>query len=186
MKIERKKLGLWVLMLLLLGVHILCRSQAAHAAAPVIWQEMVPRSGNCKISFPGIPQLVQQSFQVDEMGTRLNYDVYLAPYHTQGVCILLIAQYPARIPAGKELMGLQGLVKGILNQNSENKLMFSDLLVNQTFPAVNFLINSTNNYFRAQAVLVGDVLYMIAMEGGKKNFDESIFNKFLGSFRIDL
>ena len=184
MKVVRKKTSLWLLTLLLLGAHIFFRSQAAHAEPPVVWKEILPRSGNCKISFPSLPQLIQQSFKVDEVGTRLNYDVYLASYQNRGVCILLIAQYPTAIPVGQELLGLQGLVRGIVSQNVENKLLFSDSVENQLFPALNFLVNSGKNYFRAQAIMVGSRLYMIGMEGGKQYFDEAVFQQFLNSFQL--
>jgi hypothetical protein len=182
--IAGKKTGLWFLTLALLGAHIFFRSHANAEPSPVVWKEMHARSGDCKIAFPGMPQLVQQSLKVEGTETRLSYDVYLAPMQNRGVCLLLIAQYPTEIPLGQEMFGLQALVKGILSKDADNKLVFSEPSVSQKFPALNFLVQNGKNYFRAQAIMVGSKLYMIAMEGGKVHFDESLFQVFVSSFKL--
>lgn len=184
MNIAGKKTRLWFLTLALVGAHIFFRSDANAESPAVVWKEIHARSGDCKIAFPGMPQLIQQSLKVEGTEARLTYDVYLAPLLNRGVCLLLIAQYPTEIPAGQEMLGLQALVKGILSKDADNKLIFSESSASQKFPTLNFLVQNGKNYFRAQAVMVGSKLYMIAMEGGKVHFDESLFQVFVKSFKL--
>jgi hypothetical protein len=184
MNLVGKKIGVWLMALALLGSQLFFRSEANAESPQIIWREMQARSGDCKISFPGMPQLIEQSLKVEGSDARLTYDVYLAPLQNRGVCLLLIAQYPSEVPAGQEMMGLQALVKGILTKDSENKLVFSEPALLQKFPALNFMVQNGKNYFRAQAIMAGNKLYMIAMEGGKSHFDESLFQIFLKSFQL--
>ena len=184
MKLVGRKIGLWFLTLALIGAHVFFRSHANAEMPPIAWKEIQSRTGDCKISFPGIPQLIQQKLKVDGTDQHLTYDVYLAPFQNRGVCLLLIAQYPSEIPSGQEMQGLQALVKGIVSKDAENKLVFAEPVSFQQFPALNFLVQNGKNYFRAQAVMVKSKLYMIAMEGGKGHFDESFFQVFLRSFQL--
>jgi len=184
-RISTKKIGFWLMIGALFAVHLFFRSQA-HADIPAkgAWKEVFSRTGDCKISFPSLPQMFQQSFKVDEAGKRLTYDIYLAPYQDRGVCMLLIAQYPMPLTGGHEIAGLEGLLKGIVGQHPENQLMFAELIDLHGFPALTFLVQNGKNYFRGQAFMVGNKLYLVAMEGGKQNFEEAIFQRFLKSFQL--
>lgn len=176
-----KKISLWFLTFSLIAAHIFFRSQAH--AEELSWKEIQVKAGDCRISFPENPQLIEQKLKLSE-GLFLNYDVYLAPIADHSVCLLLIAQYPKPLPAGTERIGLEGLLKGILNQHPDNQLLFSDMIQYQSFPALNFLVQSGKNYFRGQAVMVHNKLYLIAIEGMKERFEEKVFQSFLKSFKI--
>jgi hypothetical protein len=63
-------------------------------------------------------------------------------------------------------------------------MVFSEMIQLQGFPAINFMVHSGKNFFRGQAVMVGNKLYMIAMEGIKQKFEESTFQRFLKSFQL--
>ena len=178
-----KKLGLWVLTIALIAAHLFFRSQA-QAETTGGWKEIYARSGDCRISFPVLPQMIQKNLKMSKSGMNLNYDVYLAPYQDHAICLLLVAQYPTQLPVGNEKAGLEGLLKGIMGQNLENKLIFAEMMELQGFPALNFLVHSEKNVFRGQAVMVGNKLFMIAMEGTQQHFDEPTFQKFLKSFQL--
>ena len=178
-----KKIGIWLLAIFLFCTHIFIRT-VAHADEGSPWNLMVSRTGDCKIHFPSRPQMVQQSLKVNEEGLSLNYDVYLAPFEDKAVCLLLIAQYPLPVTPGNELAGLEGLLNGIIGHNAENKLMFAKVIEAKGVPAVDFLVQSGTNYFRGLAFMVGDKLYLIAMEGKKGSLDEKIFSRFTGSFQL--
>ena len=51
-------------------------------------------------------------------------------------------------------------------------------------PAMNFLVQSDLSYFRGQALMVGNKLFLIAMEGKKGSLEEKIFLRFVKSFQI--
>jgi uncharacterized caspase-like protein len=51
-------------------------------------------------------------------------------------------------------------------------------------PALNFLVQSFSNYFRGHAMMSGNKLYLIAMEGRKADLDEKMFSQFLRSFQL--
>jgi len=181
-KEKMKKLGIWLLAISLFAAHVLIRS-VAHAEEPSNWKQVHARSGDCRISFPTTPQLMQQSLKVSESG-NLNYDIYLAPLNENTLCLLLVATYPTALPPGHEIAGLEGLLNGILGHNPDNKLIFANLLQNHSHPAVDFLIQSSTSYFRAQALMVGNKLYLIAIEGHSTPLDERSFARFLKSFTL--
>lgn len=178
-----KKIGIWLLAIGLIAAHILFRSTAHAAVAPDPWKEFYTQDGKCSIAFPAQPTLVQQSLRVAD-GQLLTYDIYLAPFEERGVFMLLVATYPQDLSGGHEVAGLQGLLKGIVGHNIENKLIFANLVQYAGHPAMNFLVQSLSNYFRGHAVMSGNKLYLIAMEGRKTELDEKTFNRFLESFHL--
>jgi len=177
-----KTIGLWVLTIALIAAHIFFRSQAH--AEQTGWKEIHTRTGDCRIAFPTLPQMVEQKLKLNQEGMHLAYDVYLAPYREHSVCVLLVAQYPKPVPPGSEMLGLEGLLNGIISQHPDNRLVFSESVQMQGLPALNFMVESGKNFFRGQAVMVGNKLYMIAMEGIKQRFEEKTFQRFLQSFQL--
>lgn len=178
-----KKVGIWCLAIGLLMAHILFRS-TAHAAEGSGWKQFYAKSGECAIGFPSQPTLVQQSLKLSEGKEQLHYDVYLAPFEDKGVFMLLIATYPRTLAGGHEVAGLEGLLRGIVSHNPDNQLVFANLLEFAEHPALNFLVQSSASYFRGQALMVGNKLYLIAMEGRKTDLDERTFIRFLESFKL--
>lgn len=178
-----KKIGIWFLALSLFGFHLFFRT-VAHADAGTSWPKTYTQSGECNICFPSNPQMIQQTLPLADGVNRLSYDVYLAPHEDKGVFLLLIATYPAPLSGGHEIAGLEGLLSGIVNHNPENKLVYADLIELHGHPAVNFLVEGGSSYFRGQALMVGNKLYLIAMEGLKGKMDEAIYMKFQKSFKL--
>ncbi len=178
-----RKLGIWFLVFSLLAIHFLTQNHV-HANESSPWNLMISRTGDCRIHFPARPQMVQQSFQISDDGLRLHYDVYLAPFEDKGVCLLLIAQYPLPITKGNEITGLEGLLNGIIGHSADNKLTFAKVIELQGTPGIDFLVHSKSNYFRGLAFMIGNKLYLIAMEGKKENLNEKIFNRFSKSFEL--
>lgn len=178
-----KKVGIWCLAIGLFMVHLLCRT-TAHAGENH-WQQFPSANGECEIAFPSQPSFMEQSLQLPEGKGVLHYEVYLAPFDDRkGVFMLLIATYPSAVNSGNEIAGLEGLVRGIVNHHPENKLVFANLLEFSEYPALTFLVQSSANYFRGQAVMIDNKLYLIAMEGKKGEMNEKTFNHFLQSFRL--
>lgn len=181
-KIQIKKVGIWFLAISLFAFHVFFRT-VGHAAESD-WKQILTKGGECQISFPSTPQVIQQNLPLADGVNRLTYDVYLAPNKDQGVFLLLIATYPMALPGGHEVAGLEGLLNGILNHNPENRLVYADLIELQGHPAMNFLVEGGSSYFRGQAIMIGSKLYLIAMEGIRGKMDEPSFNRFLKSFQL--
>lgn len=181
-KVRMKKIGIWFLAVSLFAFHLLFRT-IAHAEG-VHWQKTIAKSGECHISFPTTPQMIQQSLPLADGVNRLSYDVYLAPHEDKGVFLLLIATYPMPLSGGHEVAGLEGLLSGILNHNPENQLVYADLTQLMGHPAMNFLVEGGSSYFRGQALMIGNKLYLIAMEGVKGKLEEKTFERFLKSFQL--
>lgn len=173
-----KKLGIWFLAFSLFAAHILIRSVAHAAPVPAT------SAHNCDITFPSSPQHVQQSIKLNEEGHQLIYDLYIAPLNNDTLCLLLIATYPNSLTPGSEPAALQALLQGLLNHNPENQLRFAKPSQHKAHPALDFLIQSSNSYFRAFSVMVGNKLYLIAMEGHDTVFNEAQFAKFIESFQL--
>lgn len=182
-KILAKKIGIWFLAFSLFAFHLLFRS-VAHADSSSSWMKIFAKSGECHISFPSSPQMIQQTLPLADGVNRLSYDVYLAPHEEKGVFLLLIATYPNALTGGHEIAGLEGLLNGIVNHNAGNELVYADLVDLHGHPAVNFLVEGGDNYFRGTALMVGNKLYLIAMEGMRTHMDEATFVRFLKSFKL--
>lgn len=180
-----KKVGIWFLALALLMAHVFFRTQL-HADEGNSWQNTYAKNGECKISFPSAPQLVQQSIKLSEQGHRLNYDIYIAPFQNNGVFLLLIATYPMPLTSGHEMTGLEGLIKGIVGHHEDNRLVYAKEISFMNLPAVDFLVQSGNSYFRGQAFMIKNKLFLIAMEGRAGTMDESVFQYFSKTFELTL
>lgn len=180
-----KKVGIWCLALSLFAFHILFRS-VAHAEAPTMpWKAMYTKEGECRISFPAQPQLIEQTIPLGDGAGNLLYNVYISPYEDRGVLLLLIATYPSAIPSGHEMAGLEGLINGIVSHHPENKLSYAEVRNVGGHPAISFLIEGGNTYFRGQVMVVGNKLYLLALEGKKGLVEESVFSRFTKSFMLN-
>lgn len=182
-KASLKKLGIWFLAISLFASHLFFRG-VLHAEESASWREVFTQCGNCHISFPSKPQMIQQSLPLADGVNRLSYDVYLAPFEDKGVFLLLVATYPAPLSNGNEVAGLEGLLSGIVNHNPDNQLVFADLTKLLGHPAMDFLVEGGKSYFRGQAMMVGNKLYLIAMEGLLGDMDEKTYMQFLQSFGL--
>jgi hypothetical protein len=179
-----RKLGIWCLAVVLFVSHVLLRSAYAEEPRTDLWKEMQTRTGDCRISFPSVPKLVQQSLNVSEKGHKLLYDVYLAPLKGQSLCLLLEATYPFPLKEGHEIAGLEGLLRGIIGNNAGNKLVFANVLEHKGHPVVDFLVQSPTSFFRGQALMVNNKLYLLAIEGKTGELDEQAFARFTESFAL--
>ncbi len=178
-----KKVGIWFLAFSLFACHVLFRT-VGHADTGTSWQKFFAKSGECHISFPSTPQVIQQTLPMADGTSKLTYDVYLAPHEDKGVFLLLVATYPMTLTGGNEVAGLEGLLSGIVNHSAENELVFADLTTILGHPAMDFLVEGGKNYFRGQALMVGNKLYLIAMEGFKSKQDETAYIRFVQSFKL--
>jgi len=179
-----KKVGIWCLAIFLFVSHVLLRS--AYAGEPLVdkWKEVQSRTGDCRISFPSVPKMVQQSLNVSDKGHKLLYDVYLAPLKGQSLCLLLVATYPFPLKEGHEIAGLEGLLRGIVGNNAGNKLVYANVIEHRGHPVVDFLVQSPTSFFRGQALMVENKLYLIAIEGKEGELDENAFSRFSESFSL--
>ncbi|HEX2583262.1 MAG TPA: hypothetical protein VHL30_04010 [Chlamydiales bacterium] len=182
-KEKAKKIGVWLLAIFLLATHLLIRS-TAQAAEPDSWKQFYTRGGECRISFPSVPKMIQQALTVTEEGDKLTYDVYLAPLNEKALCLLLVAAYPFPLKSGHELLGIEGLLNGIVGHHPDNKLIFANVINQKGNQAVDFLVQSPSSYFRGQAMMKGHKLYLLAIEGKKEDFNEEAFKKFAESFSL--
>lgn len=177
-----KKIGIWIFTATLFMAHLFLRS--AHADSGTTgWKQIYAKSGECMVSFPTAPQMLSQTLDLNE-GQKLVYDVYLSPFESKGVFLLLVATYPAELLQGHEIAGIEGLLQGILNHNSENSLVFSEVVEIDGNPAMTFLVQNGESYFRGQAVMVGNKLFLLAMEGKKEFLEEKVFLQFVQSFQL--
>lgn len=180
-----KKVGIWCLAIFLFVSHVLLRSAYAEEQPKVeVWKEVRSKTGDCRISFPSIPKMVQQTLNVSDKGHKLLYDVYLAPLKGQSLCLLLVATYPFPLKGGHEIAGLEGLLRGIVGNNAGNQLVFANVIEHKGYPVVDFLVQSPTSFFRGHALMVENKLYLIAIEGKTGELDEAAFSKFADSFAL--
>ncbi len=177
-----KKVGIWILALTLFMAHLFFRS-SAHADTIGGWKQILAKTGDCSISFPSQPQMLQQALKLSD-DKKLLYDIYVAPFENKGVFLLLVATYPMALSEGQEIAGVEGLLEGIVGYHAGNKLIFSEIIDVNGLPAMNFLVQSETSYFRGQALMIGNKLFLMAMEGKKEFLEENLFIRFVQSFRL--
>jgi hypothetical protein len=182
-KIRAKKIGIWLLALALFATQVLLRS-SAHADEVSSWKQIYAITGDCRISFPTVPKMLQQALKVSEDGDHLTYDVYLSPLNEKALCLLLVAIYPFPLKSGQELAGIEGLLSGIVGHHPDNKLVFAKLIDHKGIPVVDFLVQSPSSYFRGHALMKGNKLYLIAIEGKQGELNEKTFRDFSSTFSL--
>jgi hypothetical protein len=187
MKHKKKKSSKWGI--LLIGIFLVL-SQVLYksnleASSSTSWMSIKPKSGAWSVSFPSAPEVIRQSVPITEEGDLLHYDVYIAPLSEKSLCLFLEATYPFELKQGKELEGIEGLLSGILGQNPDNQLKFAKLVEHDGVPGMDFLIHSKGAYFRGKALMQGNKLFLIAIEGKNGQVDEASFSKFSQSFSFE-
>ena len=181
---SKNKINVWCLTLFLVLMQVFF-TNVLQAGEGSDWQKMISPKGECGISFPCQPQIIQQNLPIQGTNSKLSYDVYLAPNEDKGVFLLLVATYPVSLSGGHEISGLEGLLSGIVNHHPENQLIYADMTELMGKPAIDFLVEGGGSYFRGQAVMSGNKLFLIAMEGFKNELNEQVFNQFLKSFKLN-
>jgi len=182
--------------LLALGVSCFCiamplKAQTSEAQAVQVsrqsfnsWKQMQSDSGKCRISFPQVPEHLQQSMMLPEDNSEMKYDVFISGLDQQAVYMVLIAEYPTNMNEQYAEMSLQAFMNGILNQNPHNRLIFADLVTVDGYKALDFFIRTHDVYFKARAFIAHNQLYLLAMECEAENYIDEDFNYFIKSFQF--
>jgi hypothetical protein len=148
------------------------------------WKEFHSVIGKCTLAFPNAPEHISEKMSVAEQGYELKYDAYISSIDKKSVYMLLIAQYPQFVDKSLAQASLEGFLNGILTNNPGNQLLFADMLLVDGKPALDFFIRTGGIYFKGRAIMVGNQLYLMAMECEVQNYDEGRYNYFVSSFRF--
>lgn len=146
------------------------------------WQEISHAPGKCSVKFPSAPEHVSEMLQMEGVDFGLQYDAFIAASETQAVFMLLVAQYPDFVDEQFAHRSLEAFLNGILTHNPNNQLLFADLVLVGGNEALDFFIRSGAVYFKGRALMVGNQLYLMAMECEVQNYDEGHYNIFVNSF----
>jgi hypothetical protein len=148
------------------------------------WQDFHSAVGNCSMQFPKYPDHLSEKMRLPEEGFDLKYDAYISAIDQKTVFLLLIAQYPDFVDESYARMSLEGFLNGILTHNPNNQLIFADLSLVDGHEALDFFIRTGSVYFKGRAIMVKNSLYLMAMECEVQNYDETHYNRFVGSFEL--
>ncbi len=148
------------------------------------WKEFHSTAGKCSLIFPQSPEHVSEKMVMPDEGYELKYDAYISALNQQAVFMLLVAQYPESVDQAYAQMNLEAFLNGILTHNPDNQLIYADLLLVGAHEALDFFIRTGGLYFKGRALMIGNSLYLMAMECEIQHYDESHFNNFVGSFKL--
>lgn len=167
---------------------------AAFCSAPALgsketegkkWQNFIANgSKKYKISFPSYPHHVQETLKLKSGKIAIKYDAYIAEQGIHALYMVLIAEYPKTDVKPNPKNGLEGFLKGILSHNSSSELKASEWHTFQGNTAVDFLVDNNGVMMKGRAVMVGNCLYLIAMESHEMHYKEENFNFFVSSFEF--
>lgn len=160
------------------------------AAAPKegqnsIWQDFHSVVGKCSLKFPVAPEHITEKMTMPKEGYDLQYDAYISTKDKKSVYMLLIAQYPEFVDQSFAQVSLEGFLNGILSNNPGNKLLYADLILFNGYEALDFFIRTGAVYFKGRAIMVKNNLYLMAMECEVQNYDETGYNYFVHSFKLN-
>lgn len=148
------------------------------------WKEVQSKQGKCTMSFPGKAEHISESMKIDEDGTELKYDAYIASSDPETVFMLLVALYPDFVDEEFAQMSLEAFLNGILSNGGGAQLLFADLVLVQGHEGMDFFIRTGANYFKGRALMVKNQLYLMAMECKVSDYDEKHYEKFVNSFLL--
>lgn len=149
------------------------------------WKKFHSVSGKCMVSFPGVPEHVKQTMNLEDDEYNMQYDVYVSTeQNKQAVYMVLIAQYPPYVNESYAELSLESFLNGILTQHPNNQLVFADLTEVQGHKAMDFFIKTKGVFFKGRAIMSGSNLYLLAMECEGDNFKEGEFKYFINSFEF--
>ncbi|NGX30697.1 MAG: hypothetical protein K940chlam8_00046 [Chlamydiae bacterium] len=187
-KIKLKAFRFKFLATLLLGLGLVTSGyqspQAPQKKQSQEWQEFMSVIGEYKVSFPSPPQHISEVVKIKDTDVSIRYDAYIAQSGVDALCMVLIAQYPKSVMTEHPEDGLKAFLHGILSQSQEAELMSLEMTQVQGFTAVDFLINNQGVYLKGRALMVDNVLYLIAMEGHHTQFSNTDYMKFMNSFQL--
>ena len=149
------------------------------------WKKIESKQGKCSMSFPGSAEHVSEKMKLDEEGTELQYDAYIAASDPETVFMLLVALYPDFVDEEFAQMSLEAFLNGILTHGSGAQLLFADLVLVQGHEGMDFFIRTGANYFKGRALMVKNQLYLMAMECKVSDYDEKHYEKFVSSFLLN-
>lgn len=148
------------------------------------WNDFHSVTGKCTLKFPNSPEHISEKMNVAEEGYDLKYDAYISTADKKSVYMLLIAQYPEFVDQSLAQVSLEGFLNGILANNPSNQLLFADLLLVEGNQALDFFIRTGGVYFKGRGIMIKNSLYLMAMECEVQNYDESKYNYFVTSFKM--
>lgn len=161
-------------------------SKANKAAVSKDWNKIESKQGKCSMHFPNEAEHVSETMKIDEEGTELKYDAYIAAAtNAETVFMLLIAEYPDFVDEEFAQMSLEAFLNGILTHGASTQLLFADLVLVQGHQGMDFFIRNGANYFKGRALMVKNQLYLMAMECKVADYDEAHYDKFVSSFLLN-
>ncbi len=148
------------------------------------WHKIESMQGKCSMDFPAKAEHVAETMKIDEDGTELKYDAYISSSEAESVFMLLVAQYPDFVDEEFAQMSLEAFLNGILTHGAGSQLLFADLVLVEGHEGLDFFIRTGANYFKGRCVMVKNQLYLMAMECKVSDYDETHYEKFVGSFLL--
>jgi hypothetical protein len=186
-KIKTIKVRFLTLLLFAFGL-MMCHTVQTEAAPAQSrgheWQDFMSVVGEYKVSFPSSPQHVSEVVKLKDSNISIKYDAYIAQSGADSLYMVLIAQYPKSVVAKDPEEGLKAFLHGILSQSEDSELVSLEKVTIQGYTGLDFLINNQGVYLRGRAMMVDNVLYLIAMEGHQSQFSSTDYKKFMGSFQL--
>lgn len=166
------------------GASIVAAVQTPKIETYESWQKFHSVTGKCSVAFPETPEHMKQMMPIADNDSQLQYDVYVSAIDKQAVFMVLIAEYPSYVDQEYAELSLESFLNGILTQNSNNRLLFADLVEVQGYKALDFFILTKGVYFKGRAIMAKNNLYLLAMECEVKNYKERTYTHFIESFEI--
>jgi hypothetical protein len=149
------------------------------------WKSVDNMKGNCKACFPTTPHHIEQNMPSHLDNKTIAYDVYVADAQKKSVFMVLVASYPDEIVKDRVVHNLEHFLNTIVNQNPNTRLVFADLVDVNGHQGMDFFLRNDQVYFKGRAVIRGNTFYLMAMECETQNYQDSYYQFFIESFRLN-
>lgn len=150
------------------------------------WKEFNSADGGFKILFLDYPQRQENKVKVPNSDTSLTLVFYVDDRGDDGAYLVGFSKYPEDTDVSEPRKNLENSLNGTMAANEGNKLISSKFTEQQSYPALDFVIQNdkTKTTTKGRIVLVSKSIYQIVAVQGLDKFDDKAYDKFINSFQL--
>lgn len=150
----------------------------------VSWQKFTSEESGFSVQLPASPDHIQQKIDIPETNITINYDTYISEPSESMVYVISVWNYPAEIDMSKPEVNLQDGFGGMLSALPGSQVQKMQMIDEQGFKALEFLVKNDDIYFQGKLILVYHTLYQVFAVYKESAQAEQDFQQFITSFKL--
>ncbi len=148
------------------------------------WQKFTSEESGFSVELPTTPDHIEQKIDIPETNVSIDYNTYISEPSESMVYVISVWNYPAEIDMSKPELNLQDGFGGMLSALPGSQVQKMELIDEQGFKALEFLVKSDDIYFQGKLILVYHTLYQVFAVYKESDEGEKDFQRFSNSFEL--